>query len=225
MFRLFKKEKKIEPTQFFDFPRNEEGINKVIDWLKTASELIVDIDQTNHIYVSTTSEGKTFLSVYTDVHQRVPAYKKNDRFITLDFAGIVSIFEENMGLDFLWLNPNSDSVQLNRSVFTAHYRVEKNSEIQIGLPAERPVAIIDFLLEYAQSEPSIRRIYLGLMRNKQEFSYVVFIDSDNVKAIVPEIGPKIGELCLADDTLYPVDFIYDNFLNEDQYLIYVNGVD
>ncbi|GGC86776.1 enhanced serine sensitivity protein SseB C-terminal domain-containing protein [Enterococcus wangshanyuanii] len=223
IFNFFKKKQKVAPSNVFNYPRNEEGIKQVIAWLKTASNLIIDINGDGHISVGSMPDGKIFLYVYSDVSQRVPAYKKNDRFIALDFDGIAKLFEENIGIDFLWLNPNSDSVQLNRSVFSSHHVIKQNTKIHIGLPAERPEAIIDFLVDYAQIEPSISAIYLGLMNNNDEFSYVVFIDSERAKELVPEIGPKIGEICVSSKALYPVDFIYDNFLNEEQYQIYEKG--
>ncbi|MGX7244388.1 enhanced serine sensitivity protein SseB C-terminal domain-containing protein [Enterococcus quebecensis] len=220
IFKFFKKEKKNKPTNFFNFQRNNDGVQKVIDWVKISSEIIIDIDSNKCFSIGATQEGKRFLSAYTDVSQHVPSYRKEDRFMTVSFEYLGKIFEENSDLDFLWLNPNSDSIQLNRSVFTSKHAIKKNTEIQIGLPAEKPVVLIDFLSSYARQEVSIKAIYLGLMRHNNEFSYAVFIDSENAEKIIPEIGPKITEICLADNTLYPVDFVYDNFLNDEQYLVY-----
>ena len=224
IFDLFKKKQKVTLVNAFNYPRNEEGIKQVIAWFKTASNVIIDINEDGHISVGSMPDGKIFLYAYTDVSQHVPAYKKNDHFIVLDFDGIVKLFEENLGIDFLWLNPNTDSVQLNRSVFSSHHVIKQDTKIHIGLPAERPEAIIDFLVAYAKNDPSISAIYLGLMNRQDEFSYAVFIDSERAKEIIPEIGPKIGEICLSSKALYPVDFMYDNFLNEEQYQIYAKGI-
>ncbi|MDA9472244.1 enhanced serine sensitivity protein SseB C-terminal domain-containing protein [Enterococcus sp. 5H] len=221
IFDLFKKKKQENKVRnFFDFPRNEEGFQQIVEWLKLSTEIILDVDHEGQLSVKIMPDGKVFLSAFTEVGQRVPVYTKNDKFIVLDFAGVSKLFEDNAELDFLWLNPNSDSAQINRSVFTPRHAIKKNTEIQIGLPAEPPVVLIDFLVNYAKENPTINHMYLGLARYNDEFSYLVFLDSEQTERIVPEIGPEISALCIDEKIVYPVDFVYDNFLADEQYLIY-----
>lgn len=218
LLNFFKKEPK--PTNFFSFPRNEEGIQKVIEWLKHSSGVVVDLDATNGLTVSITQQGEQFLTVYTDPLQRLPRYKQAERFATIDYKELVALFEANSAIDYIWINPNTDSIQLNRSVFTSQYTIKKNTMVQIGQPATPPTAIIDFLVSYAQTELSIEAIYLALMKNDTEFSYVVFIDSLENEKIVKKIGPEITECCLKNKCEYPVDFFYDDMIKDSKYGIY-----
>ncbi|MGM0217815.1 enhanced serine sensitivity protein SseB C-terminal domain-containing protein [Enterococcus sp. AZ126] len=214
---MFKKKK---TKNYFYFPRNEESIHKIIEWLKNSSGLIIDVNSNNKLSVSVTTQGEQFLIAYTDVFQRVPSYKKSDNFITIDYNGLVELFETNNVIDYIWINPHSDSVTLNRTVFTTQYTIKENTAIQIGQPEIPPKVIIDFLVEYAKKEPSIDQVFLALMKNQNEFSYVVFVDSAENKAIVKKIGPRISELYLKNDIRFPVDFVYDDLIKESKYLIY-----
>ena len=214
---MFKKNK---PKNYFDFPRNEESIHKIVEWLKNSSGLMIDVNSNNKLSVSVTTQGEQFLIAYTDVFQRIPSYKKSDSFLTIDYNGLVELFETNNVIDYIWINPHSDSVTLNRTVFTAHYTIKENTAIQIGQPEIPPKVIIDFLVEYAEKEPSIDQVFLALMKNQNEFRYVVFVDSAENKAIVKKIGPRISELYLKNDIRFPVDFVYDDLIKELKYLIY-----
>lgn len=225
IFDLFKKNKKIEKINeiqsFFDFPRNDEGIKKVVEWLKESKEIILGLDEEGNLVLKRTEDGTIFLSAFTNLHQySFSDENKGEKFATIDFEGLTKIFENHAEIDLLWLNILSDSVQINRSVFTPKRVIKENTEVQIGLPANQPLALIDFLTRYAEKNATINTIYLGLMRNQSEFSYAVFIESDSSKKIVAEIGPKINELCIENELFYPVDFMYENLLKDEQYIIY-----
>ena len=166
-------------------------------------------------------DGKVFLSAFTDMaHYSLNGRFKGEQFAVIDFEGLVTIFEKQQKMDFLWLNPASDSAQINRSIFTPTRVIQKNTQIQIGLPESKPNALIDFLILCAEKNTEITAIYLGLIRCNSEFSYAVFIESEDTEKVVAEIGPRINELNGKDELLYPVDFMYDNFLKEEKYLIY-----
>lgn len=222
IFDLFKKNKPVEQqvTNFFTFPRNDEGIQQVIDWVKQAQNMIIDLDENNHLIVKKTAEGSLFISAYTELGQRTPPYTEGEKFATVGFPELVQIFEENVEIDFLLLNPFSDSVQINRMAFTPKHVMKKDTQVQVGLPAEKPMGIINFLVAYGEKDSTVAAIYLGLMRYDSAFSYAVYIDSSEVEKIVPMIGPEISKICKEEHVPYPVDFIYTEFLKAEQYLIY-----
>ena len=218
VFNFFKKDKK--PFQYFSFPKNEEGFNQIVDWIKQCSEVIIDVSSDNKIMIMSLEEGQSFIYVYTDVTQRIPSYKKNDCFITLDYTGLVQIFEDNLSLNFVWLNPHSDSVQLNRSLFTSTYLIKKNTSVQIGQPANPPIEIINFLINYASKNNEIEKVYFALMCNDGNFSFVVTIVSPQSKKIIKSIGSTITKICLVNNIPYPVDFFYNDMIIDEQYQIY-----
>lgn len=212
--------KKKNPTNFFEFPRNEVGFNQVINWVNQCTGLIIDIDSDNKISMLSLKEEKKFIYVYTDLAQRIPSYKQNERFITLDYNGLVQLFENNLSLDFIWLNPNSDSVQINRSNFTSTYVIKENTAVQIGQPANLPVELISFLIDVAHKNQKIRKIYFALMHNNGNFSFVVTIDSDCSEDIIKSMDSMVTKICLDNNVPYPVDFLYGDLIANEQYQIY-----
>lgn len=218
IFNFFKKEEK--PYHYFSFPRNEEGFNRVVDWIKQCPEVIIDVSSDNKISIMSLEEGQSFIYVYTDVTQRVPSYKKNDYFMTLDYEGVVQLFEDNLPLDFIWLNPHSDSVQLNRSIFTSTYMIKENTTVQIGQPANPPVEIINFLIDSAIKNSEIEKVYFALMCNDGSFSFVATIVSPQSREIIKSMSSTITKICLENNVPYPIDFFYDDMITDEQYQIY-----
>ncbi|WP_061100569.1 enhanced serine sensitivity protein SseB C-terminal domain-containing protein [Enterococcus faecalis] len=214
------KRKKKSPSPFFDFPRNDIGFQKVVDWLKNAEQLIIELDSEGKITLFSTKEGQIYLNMYTDINQSLVSDKAAKNFATVNYPTIIQIVNEQLDLDFIWLNPHSDSVQLNRVVFSSAYTIKKDTPVQIGLPNHPPKELIDFLIKVGVNDDTIQRIYLALMRNNEEFSFVVKMDSPNAKSIVQSIGPNISQLCKEYQMSYPVDFFYNDMISEDKYLIY-----
>ncbi|KRK11231.1 hypothetical protein FD51_GL001187 [Lacticaseibacillus zeae DSM 20178 = KCTC 3804] len=218
LFDRFKKQ--TEPTNFFKGPRNEKGFQQVIDWLKQANEIILVLSHDRKMKIGKDGQGALFLNAYTDVSQIQPMLKKGDVIATMTFEGLQRIFEENGDLSYLWLNPHSDSAQVYRSLFTPRHTFSEGEAINIGLPATPPKPIIDLLEDYARRDSGVAAIYFGLMQSNNEFSYLVYIDSPNNHEIVAKLGPQIKALYQSNNILYPVDFTYENFMDDAKYLIY-----
>lgn len=219
LFDIFKKQN--TDKIFFNFPRNEEGINKVVEWIKQSEELILDLNESNNIIVMEMQDGHKYINVYTDLSQKQLMYQKNDKFAVTNYEGLAQMFEENAILDFILLNPKTDNVQLNRSVFTSSYEIKKNSVVQIGQPNNPPKELIECLINVAEQNENIKHVYFALMHNEGEFSYVVNIDSSNARdEVTKTFGQKIEQIYKNSDIPYPVDFIYNELIADEEYLIY-----
>ncbi|MFC4653126.1 enhanced serine sensitivity protein SseB C-terminal domain-containing protein [Lactococcus nasutitermitis] len=220
---LFKKSKKEEaPANFFNVPRNDEGFQKVVDWVKSADELIVGLEENGNWKIGKDAEGRLFIPVYTDVLSMRPLPKKGDKFATVKFDSLREMFEHYSELDFVWLNRNSDSVQLNRTTFTHRYQMPAGVKINIGLPANPPQKLIDFLVTYGKQHDFVDKIYLALIERNQEFSYLVYVQHHADYDIVPEIGTTAGKVANTEHYPYPVDFAQNGeiFKEDEKYLIY-----
>lgn len=160
------------------------------------------------------------LFVYTDLSQKETSLHKGDRFATISYAGLVQFFEENDILEFILLNRKTDSIQLNRIVFTSSYKIQKDTTVQIGQPANPPKAIISFLIKVAEMNREINHIYMALMNNAGDFSFVVNVDGQDAQTIVRSLGESIKQIYAENDISYSVDFVYGDFIRNDEYLIY-----
>lgn len=81
--------------------------------------MIVDVNEKGHLFVQTDQMGEVFLMAYTDAGQNLMPFHQRNFFDTITFVGLQKIFEQTDDLAYLWLNPGSDSVRLNRNVFTS----------------------------------------------------------------------------------------------------------
>lgn len=224
LFKRNFKEKKEEErvSNFFPFPRNEEGFKKVSQWLTESEELIAELQEGGELQVLSTPEGKIVLPIYTDVRARRPAFRKGEHFAVMRFEDLKNIMEANPQISFVWLNRYSDSVQFERRFFSKQYVIPKETTIKIGLPASIPEKLIDFLIDYGQNHSSIKKISFALMQNGEEFSYLVNIQDAEKEIIIPEIEKAVEQISQRENYRYPVDFTSDEelFGNDSSYVIY-----
>lgn len=224
LFRRNPKEKKENEKipNFFNFPRDEQGFKKVSRWLRAADELIAELESDGNLQVLRSPEGELVLPIYTDVQARRPAFKKGDHFAVMSFEDLKKIIEANPEISLVWLNLQSDSVQFERSFFTKQYVIPKETTVKIGLPATRPEKLIDFLVQYGQDHPTIKKISLALMQNGEEFSYLVNVQHTEQEDIIPMIGREVEQISRAENYPYPVDFTGDEsmFGDDSRYVVY-----
>jgi hypothetical protein len=216
MFNLFKKRTK--PANFFNFPHNSEGVAQVITWLKQASELVLDLNADRQL-TPYEKDGEVFLKVYTHLAQHVPPLKKNDLITTATFADLVELLKIHPEVAFIWLNPGTDNVRINRSVFTTEYSVSVDTPVTLGQPAEVPEALVSLLKEAARTHATLHHVYFALMEMRGQMSYLVTLDCPDPKAIMKTLGPQIDALEDQHQLAFPVDFINDDMIVDDDYLL------
>ncbi|MGX7010284.1 SseB family protein [Lactococcus cremoris] len=98
---------------FFDFPRNNEGIIQVYEWLKENPVLLLSDD--NGVIIT-----HLFCIAHTDDSSIAHELTGNEKYVLTDFEGLKKVFLEHQELSELQLNPNSDQISLNRIAFVKH---------------------------------------------------------------------------------------------------------
>ncbi|GFH42426.1 hypothetical protein Hs30E_09770 [Lactococcus hodotermopsidis] len=211
---------------FFNFPRNAEGIQKIVAWLKNADEIILENDSSGNVAIRH-YQDKDYLIAYTNTSQRRGGWEKKEKFSSVKFEDFSNIFEHYPQAQALWLNPDSDSVLINRLTFSSERVMTEDTTVKIAKPKVIPADLIEILVDFASKTDTIEKIYLALMNKDDEFSYVVSFEqksTSNIQEINAQISEQLAQLYQkkSDETLFPVYFVNETTLSleEDEYLIY-----
>ena len=138
----------------------------------------------------TSSDGKTYLPVFTDWKElrKWPQYAdQHVQTMILSFDDIAAIAAGKSGAV---VNPFSDDFRISpeniarmkqmkdiRSKGMAEFKVGKGTAIQLGVPADYPTEMVEAIREYAKGNSSIEAVWLKLMVQNNEQSYLLVVDS------------------------------------------------
>ena len=136
------------------------------------------------------ADGKIYLPVFTDWKElrKWPLYAdQHVRTMILSFDDIVGISAGKSGAA---VNPFSDDFRISpeniarmkqmkdiRNNGAADIKVEKGTAIQLGVPADYPTEMVEAIREYAKGNSSIEAVWLKLMVQNNQQSYLLVVDS------------------------------------------------
>ncbi|GHU38382.1 hypothetical protein FACS1894192_09920 [Bacilli bacterium] len=118
---------KMTLPNFFDFPKNQEGVQQVYTWLHE-----------NNVYVFCKENGKPELftaneEIYIVAHTNEASInheiREDEKYVEMNFSELCQIFIEFPEFCYLMINPNSDAVQINRIGFTKKEKVTNNGKL------------------------------------------------------------------------------------------------
>ena len=148
----------------------------------------ITIDKTTQIQFSVvkTTEGKNYLIAFTteeEVHKWQK--EKTQQSIIYTFEDYAMISTNNDNIEGFIIDPKGcnlvftkDMIKNIKSNITSESTVEKDSQIELGIPKDYPQELVDKLKDLFMNIPQIKRAYLQLMVKDEAMSYLVLIDAD-----------------------------------------------
>ena len=172
----------------------------------------------------TSADGTHYLPVYTDWR----ALRKNEQYKDINAKTMIVSFDDMAALcsgkNGIVVNPYSDSfiirpenvlhMKQHKDIVTKGYTkqtVDKDTKVQIGDPADRPVQMIQAIRSYAARSKRIRTLWLKLMIKEGEKSWLVIVDCDgNPEDVYQGIGqaamPYLNQGMMIDMVSYADSF-------------------
>ncbi|MBQ1322120.1 MAG: enhanced serine sensitivity protein SseB [Solobacterium sp.] len=135
------------------------------------------------------ADGTHYLPVYTDWAE----LRKNEKYRDIHVDTLIVSFDDiaavTAGKAGTVINPFSDNFVITpqnvvhikqhkdylKKGFTEN-RVEQETRVQIGDPADYPAEMAEAIRQYAKTNKAINAIWLKLMINKDEKSYLLIVD-------------------------------------------------
>ena len=136
------------------------------------------------------ADGKTYLPVFTDWKElrKWPQYAdQHVRTMILSFDDIAAVAAGKSGAA---VNPFSDDFRITPENIArmkqmkditnkgaAEVKMDKGTTVHIGEPADYPTEMVEAIREYAKTNRSIEAVWLKLMVQNNEQSYLLVVDS------------------------------------------------
>ncbi len=163
----------------------------------------------------TAPDGRQFYAAFIDEEElgEWNSLKESGlQTICLNFDEYAYMVLDQQQAEGLVINPFSDNLSLDRNGLrelrerkelqtTGHARkqVEKNAVVHLGDPEEYPEEMVEAICSYAEAEPGIRRLWLRMMEQNGELSYLLVAElSGETEALFEQIAvaaaPYLGEM-------------------------------
>lgn len=163
----------------------------------------------------TTPEGKQFYPAFIDeeeLHKWVSLGEEEPQTMLLSFDEYAYMVLDKNEAEGLVINPFSDNLSLDHNSLRelrerkelqmtghAHKQVEQNAVVHLGEPDEYPEEMVEAICQYAEVEPAIRKLWLRMMEQNGEVSYLLIGDfTGDIEPLFEQIAvaaaPYLGEM-------------------------------
>lgn len=167
----------------------------------------------------TTPDGRSFYPAFIDEEElnRWDLIREAGlQTIQLGFDEYAHMVLDKRKADGLVINPFSDNLSLDRNSLRelrerkelqmtgrARKEVEQDTVIELGEPDEYPEDMVEAICQYAGLEPAIRRLWLRMMEQSKEHSYLLVAELAEgaepeplFESMAAEAMPYLGEMFL-----------------------------
>ena len=173
------------------------------------------LDQNTKIQFSllTTQDGRSFFPAFTDWEElRKLSQEPQQQTLVLGFADYAAMILRDSAAAGLAVNPFGDSLTMERPMVEYLERrrreleeglrpekIEKDTRVMVGEPAQFPQALADAVRERAAALPEVARIWLRLMVREGQESYLLVVDHTGSEgqlfaALAQAARPYVGDM-------------------------------
>lgn len=111
---------------------------------------------------------------------------------------VINPFSDNLSLDYHGLRELRERKEL-QITGRARKQVEKDAVVRLGEPEEYPEEMVESICLYAEEEPAIRKLWLRMMEQHGEVSYLLVTDCSGeptplFEKMAAAAAPYLGEM-------------------------------
>lgn len=153
---------------------------------KGGGKIEINKDTKIQFSIIKTQDGKNYLMAFTsdpEVHKWQKTKVQQSIIYTFeDYAKIVTSNDNLAGfvIDPMGCNIvfTADMIKEIKNNITKETVVEKDTEVQLGIPKDHPEELANKLKDVFRNIEEVKEAYLLLMTNKDELSYLIILDAD-----------------------------------------------
>lgn len=161
---------------------------------------VFEEDSTMQFPMLTTNDGLSFYPVFIDweeVGKWEILQNTTPNTLVLTFDDYVELIKNQETVAGIVINPFSDNLILTRDMMiqwnskkeireTGHTTVvaKKDTQVHLGEPKEYPTAMIESIITYAKKNKQIKELWLRLMEQDGEKSYLIVVDFNGEKSMI-----------------------------------------
>ena len=167
----------------------EENMIELLRQVAGATLLVpVDGDEGSYSFHAVAgAEGKKYMAVYSDSDSYEVAFEGKpykQKGVTAGFADILDVvMAPNMGLDGFVINPGVENILFGKDMLkmiAQQMDIGGDDTAQVGEPDHYPEQLKDKLEEYLPDAPSVKRIWVRLLKENhtEVLRWMIIIDTE-----------------------------------------------